>query len=864
MLGLAFSTVRARKGAFVGAFAALLLATTLVAACGVLLETGLRSGVPTERYAGAALVVAASQRVSVPGESGSDGSYQRLPERARIDPALAGRLQQVDGVRAAVPEVSFPAHLVTTAGNVLSGPSGGGPTPDDPLGGSWGHAWESAMLTPFALTQGRAPVGPDEVVLDAALARSAGIQAGEEVTVQATAAPRTYRVVGIAAPPGADGLSRQSAVFFEAAEAERLAGHPGRVDAIGILAEPGVEVRALRERVAAALAGTGAHVHAGDDRGLVEFPTAADAKELLIALSGSFGGTALLVVLFVVASTFALLVQQRTREIALLRAVAATPRQVRRMICREAQVVAVAAGALGTLPAVTLAGWMRGQFVDRGLLPDAFALRVGPLPFLAAAAAGLAAAWLAAWVAARRASRIRPTRALGEAAVEPSRIRAGRLIAGLAMLVVGIGFLVLSTRMPGEAAVASGATAAIPLATAVALLSPIVAGAAARVASGPLRWLSRTTGYLAVANTRANSRRLGAAISPLVFAVGVAGVLLFQHTTVGHAAERQAREGMSADRIVVATTGLPPEAAGTIRELSGVDIATAVVQTRVVAEYTELGEPTVNSFSAQGITPGAPGRTMDLAVRAGSLADLGEGTVAVSALTAGTIGAEVGAPVSLRLGDGTPIAPRVVAIYDRGLGFGDFTLPRGALDGHLTDPLDDAVLVGIADAADPAEVDAALAALPYAGLAVMDRAGFEAARSEAMALDAWVNLLLVGVLLGYLAISVANSLVMGTLARARELALLRLVGTTRRQVLRMMRWEGAVAVLTATVIGVAIAGVALVMLSRGLTGSPLPYVPPLAGAALLAGVAVLGMTAIMLPTRYALRSNPAEAINMRE
>jgi putative ABC transport system permease protein len=284
----------------------------------------------------------------------------------------------------------------------------------------------------------------------------------------------------------------------------------------------------------------------------------------------------------------------------------------------------------------------------------------------------------------------------------------------------------------------------------------------------------------------------------------------------------------------------------------------------VAAQYTELGDPMLTSFSAQGVTPDALGQTMDLGVRAGSLDDLGEGTVAVSWLAAGTIGAEVGEPVQLRLGDGTLIQPKVVAIYDRGLGFGDFTLPRGTLDGHLTNPLDHAVLVRIAGDAAPAEVDTALAGLPYAGLAVMDRAGFQAAQAEAMALDAWVNLLLVGVLLGYVAISAANSLVMGTRARARELALLRLVGTTHRQVLRMLRWEGAVVVLTATVIGAMIAAVALVMLSVGLTGSPTPYVPPLPGAALLAGVAALGMTAIMLPARYALRSNPAEAIGIHE
>jgi putative ABC transport system permease protein len=127
-----------------------------------------------------------------------------------------------------------------------------------------------------------------------------------------------------------------------------------------------------------------------------------------------------------------------------------------------------------------------------------------------------------------------------------------------------------------------------------------------------------------------------------------------------------------------------------------------------------------------------------------------------------------------------------------------------------------------------------------------------------------VNLLMAGVLLGYIAVSAANSLVKGTSQRARELAPLRLVGTTRRQVLRMMRWEGVIVVAAATVIGVVIAGLTLAALSVGLTGTPVPYVPPLAGAALLAGVAALGMTAILTPTRLALRANPAEAIAVRE
>jgi putative ABC transport system permease protein len=323
---------------------------------------------------------------------------------------------------------------------------------------------------------------------------------------------------------------------------------------------------------------------------------------------------------------------------------------------------------------------------------------------------------------------------------------------------------------------------------------------------------------------------------------------------------------MLADRVLVAGTGVPPEVADTVGDLPGVAAATAVVQTSTIAAYQELGDWIVQTYAAQGVTPDGLAQTMDLGVRVGSMDQLRAGTVAVSELAAGTIGATVGERIRLRLGDGTPITPRVVATYQRGLGFGDFTFPDHTIQGHLTDPLAHAVLVRLAEGADPGQVDAALAGLTrrYRGLGVLDRAGFHAAQTQQQALNTWVNLLMAGVLLGYIAVSAANSLVMGTSQRARELALLRLVGTTRRQVLQMMRWEGVIVVAAATVIGVGIAGLTLSALSVGLTGTPMPYLPPLAGAALLAGVAALGMTAILVPTRLALRANPAQAIAVPE
>jgi putative ABC transport system permease protein len=862
-LTLALSTVRARKGGFAGAFIALMLATGLVAACGILLETGRRAEVRTERYAGTPVVVAAQQRVTRPdGSDGDNGDPEAEPlsERARIDRALTNRIQTIDGVRAAIPDLSFPARVVTASGSLLSGPEG-----LDSEDKSWGHGWETARLTPFTLAEGEAPVQPDGVVLDAKLARRADVATGDEVTIQSTSGLRVYQMTGIATPPDGDSLPQQSALFFSSAEAERLGGNAHSVDAIGVMPEAGVDVATLRDRIRVALEDeVTVRVLSGEDRGAVEFLDAAAAREGLVEIVSSFGGVALMVALFVVASTFALLVQQRSREIALLRAVAATPRQVRRMICREAQVVAVAAGLVGVVPAALLAAWMRRQFVDRGLVPESFTLYVGPFPVLVAFAAVVSTAWLAAWMTARRASRIEPVQALGEAAVEPKRTGRSRLAAGVVMLGLGVGLLMLSTQLRGEAAAGLGVSVVIPLVIAAALLSPILARVATGLLGWPLRKLSPRTGYLAVANSRANSRRLGSVITPLILALGVGGVVLFQESTIDRVAQRQAQDGILADRVIVADTGLPADVAGTVEGVPGVATATAVVQTTVTVEYSELGDPMIQTFPAQGVGPNAIGNTMDLGVKEGSLRQLDHGAVAVSKLAADTIGAAVGEPLPLWLGDGTTIEPVVVATYDRGLGFGDFTFPRSTFDGHLTDSLDDIVLLRTADDADLADVDAALAGLPYAGIAVLDRAGFKAAQAEARTSDAWLNLLLGGVLLGYIAISVANSLVVGTSARARELALLRLIGTTRRQVLRTMRWEALIVVLTAVVVGGAIAGTTLTMLAYGLTGDPVPYVPPLSGAALLAVVVTLGMTAIEIPTRHLLRSNPTQTISIRE
>src|SRR5918996_2847294 len=313
MLRLALLSGRGRLTTFAGALVALIASSALVMAGGMPFEAALRTQPPVERYAGAAAVVTGQQVV------GTDDAVV-LGERARVDSALAARLAAVPGVRAAVADVSALARLggrATTA-----------------------HGWSSAALTPYVLSAGRAPAAPGEVVTGYRAAL------GEKLRLASTEPTRTVTVVGVARPRNP--VRRQTAIFLTDQEASRLAGHPGRVDAIGVLAGPGFDASRLDDPAA------GAEVLTGDRRGRGEYPELLRTRTELIAVTAAFGGLALFIAIFVVASTMGLSIQQREREIALLRAVAATPGQIRRMICWEAAIVGLVGSAAGIWPGAIL------------------------------------------------------------------------------------------------------------------------------------------------------------------------------------------------------------------------------------------------------------------------------------------------------------------------------------------------------------------------------------------------------------------------------------------------------------------------------------------------------------------------------
>ncbi|MEU9204605.1 FtsX-like permease family protein [Streptomyces sp. NPDC048332] len=872
MLRYALRTVRDRKGGFLGALLALMCAAALVTACGTLLETGLRGRIATERYAATPVVVSADQNVhrttvKHKGNGKTKVKHKAKPvaERAWLPVALADRLRTLEGVRAVVPELTFlaeplwirPEHAGSGSGGGDRGsgqessrpaPAGSGDTP------SYGHSWESAPLTPFALIAGRAPASSGDVVIDRGLAERSGLAPGDRLTVQSTQAPRTYRVSGIAAPRGHGELRQQTSLFFSGAEAERLAARPGQVSALGVLPATGTDIDQLKQQVARALDGTTAQVSTGDERGPVEFLDGAGARVKLVSMGGAMGGTSLLVAVLVVVGTFALSIQQRHRELALLRTIAATSRQIRRLLGREALLVGAVAGVLGALAGLPLAAWLHSRFIDMGVVPATLERTAGILPACAAIAVTLLGAWAAARISGRRIARLRPAEAMAESAVERRRPARGRIAAGLVLLIGG-GVLVAVLSILRTEAASTPVTflAVVVLATAVSLLGPLLVRAAAFLLAGVNRAAGHV-GILATANIRGNSTRMASVVTPLTLLIGMACTVLFVQPTLGDAALAQAREGTRAAWVLGAQgPGVPSEAAAAVRTTPGVTAATEVVRTTVRVGLAK--------YQAQGVTAAGLARTWDPDVTRGSIAAFSAGSrsAAISELAAGQLGLRPGSELKLYLGDGTPATLTVAAVYRRGLGFGDLTLPHDLLARHMDNPLAATVLV--AGDASRSELTAALRRFP--GVAVVAPATADRLRADRQQENAEINLLAMGLVLAFTAIAVVNTLAMSVSERLREFALLRLAGATRRQVLRMLRIEALSVLAVATALGTGIALAVLTAFSIGMTGGAEPTVVPLVYAMVVGAAAVLALIATALPGRMALRARPVEAVTSR-
>jgi putative ABC transport system permease protein len=844
------STLAARKGGMFGALAAVALAVVLVVSCGILLQSSLQAPIPVERLHAASVVVQAS--TTLPGANNS----VPLRERPRLGASVADRIQQVPGVAAVIADRSIFAATVDRRGRILEGENG---SP------SVGHGWESASLTPYRLTSGHAPAHTSDVVVDAYLAAADNLRPGDRVRILTTNGTELYAVAGVAGVPPSRRLPEQAAVFFRTDVAARLSGNRAKVDLVGIITRTGVDPSHVAARVGNRLGGLRVRVLTGAKRGDAEAPDDALSREDIVAGLTVFALLAAFVAIFVVASTFSLSVQQRHRELALFRAIGSTPRQVRRLVAGEALVVSVVAVLLALPLSVVAAFLEKGLFVKAGMIPEGLHLVVGWLPLLAGLVTAIATTQLAAFVSARRAAKIRPTDALREATVQRRPLSWARALAGLAVLAGGIAVVLLAAHGSGGLRQSDAPIAAMVLMVAAALLGPLLAWPFAWFAGGLLAAFGAGPGLLAWANTRANLRRAASVATPLMLAISVVSTMYIAKTILHRQTHVQTAKRTTASYVLRApdTGGLSRDVAAAARRLPGVADAVGTIATSVLvaADGTNL-----NVFPARGIEDATLAHVLSLDVVSGSLANVTGDGIAVSTESAADWGWHTGEQVHLRLGDGTPATVRVVAQYTRPLGFGEVVLPRKLVTNHVTRPLDDAVFVTGDHGVSSAALARALRSLEAADPAVhvVGRSAYEAGIDAAAEKQSLAVYMLLCLIVLFCALALVNALTMAIGERAREFALLRLIGATKRQVRSMIRTETVIMVGFGLTMGSLIAAPGLALLNRSLTGSLLPSVPLGVCLGLLAFYAAVGVAATVFPTRLSLRVNPVAATAHRE
>ncbi|MDT0269679.1 FtsX-like permease family protein [Streptomyces sp. DSM 44915] len=842
MVGLAVRMALHRITALLAVAGAVLGGAALLTGVGVLAESGLRSHLPGGRPAAVDVVVSTEQEFRPGGHL-----PLALPERGAVPAELLGELAALPGVTRAVADVSFPAALVGAGGRVVAAEA-----PE-----TAGHGWSSTALLADPRVDGAAPVGSAEIALSGALAAAAGVGVGDRIEVTAAGRPAAVHRVSAVVETAEEGI------YFADATAAELSprGGPGDgagVDLIALVAEPGA-AGAVADAARDVVAGRELAVTTGAGRGDVAAPGAGSARSLLVLLSGSLAGVVLLITGFVLASALSVSFAGQRRELALLRAVGATPRQIRRLAAGQATVVAVVAAVPGTALGYPLAGWFRRLLVVRDVLPGELPLTISPLPAIGTLLLVAVAVQLAARSAAWRASRLPATEAVAESHTEPrapARLRtsAGLLII-LAATVLSVAPLLSRSALGAAATSLAGILGAIGL----AMAGPALVRRASEVLARRLRPGVSAPSWLAVAHIRGYALRLAGVVSALAMAVAFVLTYSYAQTTVLAATSEDTRAGTLAQHRVTAPGlgGLPEDSLDALRDTPGVRAAAPVSTTTVVWRYQLFGEWEAEASSALILTPDSS-QVLDLGVRAGSTDQLAGDAVAVDRETARSRGAGVGSRLQLVLGDGTEVEAEVVAVYDRGLGFGPLVVSHDLAAGHTSTGLDQGALVRVEDTA---EAERSLVAFVEArpGLRI-EPAQIESGGLSDAPPEVWINLAVIVVLLAYLLLSIANKIVAITAQRRGELATLRINGTTPGQIRAMVRREAGAVAAAALTAGLALSVIPLALLGQGFLGRPWPAGPGWllpATALVVTGVAYLTME---IPTRKALRTAPAEVL----
>jgi putative ABC transport system permease protein len=852
MLNLSLKGLWAHKRRLIGTFLAVFLGVAFLSGTLVLGDTlrGNFDNLFTEANAGTDVVVRhTSNLTNDPGEPDT--------QHGLIDASLVDSVRGVKGVAAAEPSVEGFGQLVGKNGDKLGG--NGPPT----LAGNW---IDNRDLNPYRLVEGRAPRADNEVVINRGAASDGSLHVGDTTTVQ-TPQSVPVKIVGIATFGSADGLGQVTFTAFTLEGAQQhLLSRSDQVGSVSVKAESGVSQEDLLRRVQRVLpndveAITGAKLTSENTNDINQ-----QFLDLFTTFLTVFAGVALLVATFSIYNTFSIIVTQRTRESALMRAIGASRGQILTSVILEALLVGIVASAAGLFGGLGIAGLLKGMFDAFG-----FSLPAGGLVFKTSVVVismivGVVVTLVAGVFPAVKSSRIPPLAALRDVAVERTTASMTRAITGLALSALGVAVVLVAVTSGGSNVLPFAGLGALLTTVGVVVFGPVVAKPVSGILGAPLAKLRGITGVLARQNAMRNPRRTSGTAAALMVGVGVVTLFTVFAASLKTSIDESVTGSFRGDLVITTGRfgggGISPQMASDIGGLPEVGTATGLGTGRALVDG-----------STESLTVANPRQLGDLVtsdVMSGSLDRLGDQQVAVSASTADDKNWRVGTKVPVAFADGTSTNFTVGAIYDARDILGDYLLTRGAWQPHAVQDIDTTVLIKLKDGVSLPAGKAAVEKVDkaYGAPTVEDRQGY------ADELTSGVNMLL-GIVYVMLALAIVialmgigNTLALAIHERTRELGLLRAVGQTRRQVRSMIRWESVIVALFGTVGGLGLGvflGWALVQAASGAAGGPFASVsafsaPPAQLLVVLVAGAIAGIVAGFRPARRAARLRLLSAI----
>jgi putative ABC transport system permease protein len=774
----------------------------------------------------------------------------------------------IDAPRNAIPEsvldtVTRQAGVESASGSVFA--TGGSRILDkdgkgigNPYAPTFLGSWQGEEPSnPFALVRGRAPSAPGETLLDSEAVESGAFEIGDAVRIQTPAGLETFQLVGVVKFGSAGNLGGASTALFQLSTAQRVTNRIGQFDGIDVIATQGTTVEALRADLQSALGGD-IEVATNSQLNDEANTSMQSGFSFMSTFLLSFAVIALFVGAFIVYNTFSIVVFERTKELALLRALGAGAGQVLVSIVLESIVVGLVASIVGLFGGLGLAYLLKILLDTLWFGMPKASVVVLPRTVLVSLLGGMLMTVVSAIAPAIRAARVAPLAAVRTISPRSFARRPLRIASGAVAAIVGAALVVRGAQK--EAFMNLGLGAALVV-LAIALLAPSIAVPTVHAIGWPLRRLRSLSGQLAEENAARTPRRTATTASSLMIGTALIAGSLVLSGSISHSIEKIVDQGIRADFTVNTdgTTGIGNEATAALRADPEV-VAVTTLRLGTFKDGASVKE--IAGQDPAGLDPGNPNQTYDLAVSSGRITDIADDGIAIYRNVANARDVQVGDVLPITLSSG-PERPVVKAIYDR-YGY-EYVVSPTTHAKWFPNATDDSAFVKLAPGASVADAKARLTEVvqrvqPLSRVMDHDDIKGWVQQQVGQMMNLIYALVVLSVFIALLGVLI--TMLLSVFERTHELGLLRAVGMDRRDARSMIRKEAAIVSLFGAVLGVALGtalGLAFVRALRAV-GITVVQFPAVAMIVLTVIVTLAGVVAAMFPASRAGRLNVLQAI----